>query len=141
MISFVFTVNKSFLESSNHPITVPNCAEESLIKEIYEGKGEKNQKVEIIPPCGRPLDGHIYYGITRHHPYYQIKVLGCYPSDYFGHLKIGDSLFVEIEKKQNRIQIFMKDDPVQVFLDQFAAAKPEKQKEMLEELKKRAEKS
>jgi hypothetical protein len=166
MISFIFRVNKSFLEYSAHPITVPNSKTKLLIKEIYGGMGERNQEIKILPPGSRRiLDGHIYYGVTNDHPYYQIKVLGSYPSDYFGHLKIGKSLLVKIEKQDNIIQVSMvssenrtvekewpaetqkgsfvvrrraKVDPVQAYLNEFQAATPEKQKEMLAELQRRA---
>jgi hypothetical protein len=78
-----------------------------LIKDIYGGSKNKTIKVKIIPPTpkGRILDGEIYYGVSGYGPYYQIKVLGDYPSDYFGHLKIGELLGVTIKKTDKNITV------------------------------------
>jgi len=135
MISFDFKVTKPFLENLNHPITIPKDKYKLMINEIYDGTGERNQEIIILPPCGRRLDGHIYYGLTGHQPYYQIKVLGSYPSDYFGHLKIGAVLSVTIEKKEDIIQVFVKDTSAEAYVNEFKAASPEKQKAMLAELR------
>jgi len=105
MITFFFTVNKSFLEYVNHPITIPRKSNSSLIKEIYSGAGNKNMLVCIIPPNGRILNGQIYYGKSSYGSYYQIKVLGNYPSDYFGDLKIGEIIGVSIKKTGEKINV------------------------------------
>lgn len=105
MITFFFRVGKSFLKYSNHPITIPRENNSSLVKDIYGGSGKKTIKANVIPPKGRILDGEIYYGIANWGEYYQIKVLGQYPSDYFGHLKIGELLGITIKKADNNITV------------------------------------
>lgn len=105
MVSFPFTVNKSFLEYSNHPITIPCAYYSSLISSIYQGKGCRTIPVLIDPPTKRMLNGEIYYGVAGRGEYYQIKVLGEYPGVYFGNLKIGDTVWVVIKKSGEKINV------------------------------------
>ena len=105
MNTFFFKVNKSFLENTNHPITIPRENNTTLLENIYKGRGEKTIPVRIIPPNGRKLSGEIYYGVSGYGPYYQIKVLGSYPSDYFGNLKIGEIIGVNIERNIENIEV------------------------------------
>ena len=105
MITFLFTVNKSFLERTNHPITIPRAYNSELVSAIYGGSGARTIPVTITPPKGRILNGEIYYGKASYGPYYQIKVLGEYPSYYFGNLKIGESILVSIAKSGQQINV------------------------------------
>lgn len=105
MVSFFFTVNKSFLEYPNHPITIPCANYSDLISSIYEGKGRKTIPILIDPPTQRILDGEIYYGVSSYGEYYQIKVLGKYPGVYFGNLKIGDTVLVVIKRMGEKINV------------------------------------
>lgn len=105
MIMFEFRVNKSFLKYTNHPITIPQAYHPLLLKNVYGGAGKKTISARVIPPKGRILDGKIYYGKAGYGPYYQIKVLGAYPSDYFGNLKIGESIWVSIAKSGQQINV------------------------------------
>ena len=98
MIKFFFQVGKSFLKYTNHPITIPRAYNSKLVSAIYGGTGARTIPVTVTPPKGRILNGEIYYGKASYGPYYQIKVLGQYPSDYFGDLKIGESVMVSIVK-------------------------------------------
>lgn len=105
MITFFFKVGKSFLKYSNHPITIPREHYKCLEREIYSGSGKRTIFVRISPPKGRLLDGEIYYGVASYGPYYQIKVLGAYPSDYFGDLQIGEILGVTIQDSEGEVKI------------------------------------
>jgi hypothetical protein len=105
MNTFFFRVNKSFLENTNHPITIPRANNSRLVEEIYEGSGNKTISVYITPPQGRILYGEIYYGKNAWGHYYQIKVLGNYPSDYFGNLKIGEIIGVNIKRSGEKINV------------------------------------
>ena len=108
MIKFFFQVGKSFLKYTNHPITIPRAYNSKLVSAIYGGTGARTIPVTVTPPKGRILNGEIYYGKASYGPYYQIKVLGEYPSDYFGDLKIGELIMVSIDKtgKQTNVRIF-----------------------------------
>lgn len=140
MILFRFTINDSFLEHSNHPITIPQAYHASLITSIYQGNGCRTISVRIEPPSKRILDGEIYY---RRKPggeeYYQIKVLGTYYGYYFGDLKIGDIVHVGITRSGAKInvKILLSADPVQAYLYMFKSATPEEQANMLADLKRR----
>jgi len=110
MIIFFFKIGKAFLKYSNHPITIPRVHYTRLIDEIYEGTGKKATQVRITPPSGRILNGEIYYGIAGYGPFYQIKVLGSYPSDHFGNAKIGNILQVKIKKVGDKIHVIIEDN-------------------------------
>jgi hypothetical protein len=110
MIKFFFKIEKAFLKYSNHPITIPRVHYTRLVDEIYEGTGKKTIQVRITPPSGRILNGEIYYGIAGYGPFYQIKVLGSYPSDYFGNIKIGNILQVTIKIIRDKIHVIIEDD-------------------------------
>mgnify|MGYP001159379590 CR=1 FL=1 len=102
MISFFFKVNKSFLEYTNHPITIPRENNSQLIKEVYGGNGRRTIPVHITPPEGRNLAGEIYYGVSGYGGYYQIKALGDYPGYYLGDLQIGNVVFITINMAGNK---------------------------------------
>lgn len=107
MITFKFKVGKSFLKYTNHPITIPRAYNKKLVEEIYDGTGKNTIKVRITTPTERIIDGEIYYGIAGWGPFYQIKVLGNYPSDYFGNIQMGDVLNIAIKKGDINIQIII----------------------------------
>ena len=138
MILFPFTINDSFLEYSNHPITIPQKYHAPLISSIYQGNGCRTIPVHIEPPAKRILDGEIYYGRKPGgEEYYQIKVLGAYPGYYFGDLKIGDIVYVgiTISGAKINVKIFLSADPVQAYLVMFQSATPEQQANMVADLK------
>jgi len=105
MVTFFFKVGKAFLKYTNHPITIPRTNNARLVEQIYEGSGKKTIRANIIPPEGRILSGEIYYGVSGYGPYYQIKVLGDYPSDYFGDLNIGDMVGITIERSGKKVDV------------------------------------
>ncbi len=105
MIMFPFRVGKAFLESTNHPITIPRKYNPELLSEIYMGPGEKALPVSIIPPKGRTLNGEIYFGVSSYGPYYQIKIMGAYPGWYLDNLSIGDVILVAIAKAGDKVNV------------------------------------
>lgn len=138
MILFPFTINKTFLEHSNHPITIRKKYYASLISSIYQGNGCRTIPVHIEPPAKRILDGEIYYGRKAGWgEYYQIKVLGTYPGYYFGDLKIGDIVYVGITISGAiiNVKIVLSADPVHAYLVMFQSATPEQQTNMVADLK------
>lgn len=110
MITFFFKIGKAFLKYSNHPITIPRVLYTRLVEQIYESTGKKTIQVRIIPSSGRILDGEIYYGIAGYGPFYQIKVLGGYPSDYFGDIRIGNIIQVIIKKVGDKIHVIIEEN-------------------------------
>ena len=73
MVIFQFTVNDSFLNVSNHPITVP--------KSHVDYKEVKSQKLEqgdltVIYPKGERNIAHLYSGEAGYGDYYQIRTHG-----------------------------------------------------------------
>lgn len=129
MISFNFKVNKTFLEG-NHPITIPKSVEQSVIKEIYCGTAKRNLKVDILTQSGRKLEGHIYYG-CRTNDYYQLRVLGDYPSDYFGHLKLNKIINISIERTGEKVLVRVNELTAD---DIISGMSPEKIKKILNKL-------
>jgi hypothetical protein len=105
MVTFFFKVNKSFLKYVNHPITVPRRYEDVLEKDILNDLKLANTDITIISPTGKKLGGLIYAGKAGYGKYHQIRVSGQYPSDHFGHLKIGDVLSIIINKDHNNVVV------------------------------------
>jgi hypothetical protein len=105
MVLFPFNVNKTFVERTNHPITIPKKEYARLISNIYQGSDKKAIPLFFESPKGRILQGKIYYGNAGYGPYYQIRVKGDYPSDYFGNFKIGDTIWIAIKKSNETITV------------------------------------
>ncbi|PKN33218.1 MAG: hypothetical protein CVU61_14475 [Deltaproteobacteria bacterium HGW-Deltaproteobacteria-19] len=92
MITFFFTVNKSFLNEP-HPITIPKKFNHELEQNKYvEQSG--NTPIKILAENNKCLQGRIYKGKSGYGKYYQIRAQMGYSSDCFGHLKIGDIVLV-----------------------------------------------
>jgi hypothetical protein len=101
MITFPFTVRKSFLGSS-HPITVPS--------RLY--KGLENLKAGVdgvsISTDYVPLRGIIYHGNAGWGPYFQIRKRGrnyILPDDAF---TVGQRILVTIERKINEVFVTLR---------------------------------
>ncbi len=73
MVIFKFTVNASFLNESNHPITVPKSHVD--YKEVRAQKLEEGG-LTIIYPMGERNDAHLYSGEAGYGHYYQIRTHG-----------------------------------------------------------------
>jgi len=113
MISFPFTTNKSFLNTGNHPITIPK---EVWLKLRYQGilsetdaKGDKKQ-AKVVDPKGKSAVGFIYRGTAGYGPYYQVKLpCAAIPLDFCFGLEIGERINVEIKKVEGYIDVNLND--------------------------------
>jgi hypothetical protein len=99
-VTFNFTVNKSFLNYSHHPITIPK-AYYDLVGEL----GLESDNVIITSPFG-VVRGAIYYAEAGWGHYYQIVARGGnYPEDPLNHFEIGQQILVELSKADNVVQV------------------------------------
>lgn len=94
-INFKFTINKSFLSYSNHPITIP--------KEFYPFLDIhaiiKNKEATIVFPDGSTAEGFIYYlNEGWGGEYHQIRMRNPYSGVGISNYKVGDVIRVEIFK-------------------------------------------
>lgn len=100
-VTFTFQINKSFLEYSNHPITIP--------REFYpdmdiHGITETDEATMILPD-GSITSAYIHYSTSSYGPYYQIRIRSGYSGGGIAALKIGDRITVEMENQNNKIII------------------------------------
>lgn len=70
MISFGFTINKSFLIYPTNPITVPKTQVEY---NKVQQEGFDQGDLTIILPKGERMRGHMYDDVAGYGPYYQIR--------------------------------------------------------------------
>lgn len=103
MISFDFKVNKSFLQSSFHPITIP--------KSSVDYKKIKAMEVEafsaiIVCPDSTKLKGKIYSGVAGYGQYYQIRMEGNSKDPLYG-IEKNKVLHVQIQQAESSIIIFL----------------------------------
>ena len=100
MISFMFNVNRSFLDQNSHPITI--------LKRLHERLEENGladtESITVVCPDRSRMEGHIYNGEAGYGPYYQISING-HPGDSLSQLAIGDSLGVEISRQGERVYV------------------------------------
>src|SRR3954471_8519708 len=87
MVEFTFTVNKSFLSYSSHPITIPRTQVDYSILENENLLG----RVTIVSPSGRIVRGHIYSGTAGFGPYHQIRASSS-TNDAFDDLELGSRI-------------------------------------------------
>jgi len=103
MISFDFKVNKSFLQHSTHPITIPKSSVDyGIVKTMETALAE----AIIVCPDSTKLKGKIYSGQAGYGPYYQIQMQG-YASDSLYKIEKGIILQVQIQKTENKLLIFL----------------------------------
>jgi len=97
MIFFSFTVRKSFLNYSTHPITVPQRqVDHKKIKQEELDKGD----LTIIFPKGERIRGHMYSGRANGtYPYYQIR--SCPDQKTPKYLSCWDKVIVLLYKDRN----------------------------------------
>jgi hypothetical protein len=99
-VSFPFTINKSFVNYSHHPITVPR-----LLYEQVEALGFESDNVLITSPFGS-VKGALYYAEAGWGRYYQIVARGGnYPADPLNNFKMGQVILVEISKNEDIVQV------------------------------------
>ena len=102
IVSFRFTVNKSFLETGKYPITIPREVhmplQDSGIISESDADGDKKE-IKVVGINGRSVRGNIYHGTAGFGPYYQIQLpTADVPSDFCCSLEIEDRIIVSIEK-------------------------------------------
>ena len=93
MISFLFTVNRSFLEYPTHPVTVPRSRVD-YAQLRREGLGPS---LTIVAPTGQTVTGRLYSGIAGYGHYYQIQADG-HRGDPLYELPLGACLRVEVAR-------------------------------------------
>lgn len=94
-VTFNFKVNKSFLNYSSHPLTIPIEFYEFLdIHKILE-----NQDATFVFPDGSTAVGYIYHGTSGWGIYRQIKIRNQYAGGGVARLRVGDKVKVEIYKE------------------------------------------
>lgn len=93
MISFLFTVNRSFLKYPTHPVTVPRSRVD-YTQLRREGMGPS---LTIVAPTGRTVAGRLYSGNAGYGPYYQIQAEG-HLGDPLYELQLGARLRVDVAR-------------------------------------------
>lgn len=101
VLQFSFVVNKSFLGSNSHPITVPRTqVEYAVIAASHAG----NKPLKIVCPNAQTLQGHLYEGVAGYGPYYQIRMDG-FVSDPLYDLRLGDRVLVDLDVSAHTARI------------------------------------
>jgi hypothetical protein len=97
MVEFAFTINRSFLHYSSHPITIPRTQVDysTLDKENLLGA------VTIILPSGRTVRGQVYSGTAGFGPYHQIRASS--PTNAFADLELGSQIVVRMERNHSGV--------------------------------------
>lgn len=103
MISFNFKVNKSFLQNSKHPITIPKS---SVDYGIIENMDTMLSKAIIVCPDSTKLQGRVYSGRAGYGPYFQIQMQGD-ARDPLYKIEKGQNLLVQIQKTEENVLIFL----------------------------------
>jgi hypothetical protein len=98
MSSFEFTVNRSFLDGSGHPITIPKS---QLAYEELRSLGLDHKHVVVTLPRGERYEAEIYHGTAGYGEYYQLRFTSGSPS-LPSYLKINDRLVVFLENAGGR---------------------------------------
>lgn len=99
MIEFNFTVNRSFIDYNNHPITIPKYLYADL-----QVQGLENGVALIVGPEGSTFTGSIYSGIAGFGEYYQIRFHSTnHPS--IASLVEGDKLLVQMMKENENLVV------------------------------------
>lgn len=98
MASFEFTANKSFLDGSGHPITIPKS---QLAYDELRSLGLDHKQVLVTMPHGERYEADIYHGVAGYGEYYQLRFTSgnlSLPS----YLRLNDRLIVLLEKSAGR---------------------------------------
>ena len=126
MISFDFTVNKSFF-AGNHPITVPKT---QVDYDVIKALGLSDVKAFIVCPDATKLKGKIYHGTAGYGPYYQIRMERS-RHDPLSKLPIGKKIFIQIQKDTDEALILLTLDP-QAKIDEYTTIQDEPTKALFE---------
>ena len=94
MAVFQFTVNKSFLNRSGHPITIPRS---QLSYQALIALGLDHKHITVILPYGERFEAEIYHGDAGYGEYYQLRFSGANKA-LPHYLKRNDRLIVALVK-------------------------------------------
>lgn len=94
MLRFAFTANRSFIEKSTHPITIPRG---QIDYETLMSLGLDGPDYSVICPKGERLGGRMYSGEAGFGHYYQLTV-NTKGARLPGYLESGDELLVVLER-------------------------------------------
>jgi hypothetical protein len=93
MASFEFRVNKSFLNDSGHPITIPKS---SLPYDKLLSLGLDHDRLNVVLPRGETFEAAIYHGTAGYGEYYQIRFQSG-RRDLPSYLSLNDLVVVTFE--------------------------------------------
>jgi hypothetical protein len=105
MVTFYFTVNRSFLNHPGRFITIPKTQVDYA---QLERAGLFADDVTVICPNGSRMSGSIYHGRAGYGPYYQLRIHGG-DGDPLGKLPFGQKLLVEIRKNNADVEVVLTD--------------------------------
>lgn len=105
MVTFYFTVNRSFLSHPGRFITIPKT---QVDYDQLEREGLFANDVAVMCPNGARMSGSIYHGRAGYGPYYQLRIHGG-DGDPLGRLPFGQELMVEIRKNSSGVEVVLSD--------------------------------
>lgn len=102
MVSFLFRVNRSFLEYAAHPITVPSSQVDyaRIRSELLCGDAT------IVLPNGERIAGVIYCGTAGYGPYYQLRMRQP-DGESAQAFQAGDLVRVDLARRDGAIEAFL----------------------------------
>ena len=103
-IQFSFTVNKSFVNTSTHPITIPTEHNSVLRRHIPSDHHE----IALCISDYITVSGYIYYGVSSWGPYYQIKIPRQEYSTIPEHYQVGQLINVEVKISKSIIKVYLR---------------------------------
>ena len=97
MNKFRFTINKSFISTSTHPITIPKSqVDYTKLENCGLGYGS----YIIIFPKGEKYKGYMYFGTAGYGPYFQLRFETGQPLPKY--LELGDKVIILLYKDGNQ---------------------------------------
>ena len=104
-VTFKFTINKSYLKDSAHPITVP--IEYHSFLDMH--KITPSIDMPVVFPFGSNATGYLYYysGTSKKEPYRQIKIRNPYSGEGPAAFQEGDVIKIEIFKVDGSARILI----------------------------------
>jgi len=138
MISFPFRVTKAFLESPDHPITIPMEHHYKLRDEGVVGKTDKvgaTVAITVVLPDGRRFNGRIVHGEAGGKFYYQMRVPGEASVPLCRAFATEEFVQVVIGVVSHDVHVYLLGDRGQAYLRKFLEFKgPQAEARVLEEV-------
>lgn len=115
MISFVFHINKAFLEAADHPITIPFEHHYNLRQKVLGRIPRAGDQfpLTIHDPAGRSHAGHIYFGEAGGRNYFQVRLANALQPSYRHAISRESSARIYIGRIDGQIQVFVLNDVLQ----------------------------